>query len=125
MGMNVPTDEILYFQLNFIFVTMLYFGGFLLSAIYLIWELIHRISSKGKIKSIITDGKNIKTKPEDKNMNNRSVLVIDTPKTCEECILNKDNTLCYVTGSLYTDTTDFDCTQGRLRDCPLRCLPER
>lgn len=125
MGMNVPPDEIPYFQFSFIVVTVIYFGGFILSVGYLFWELIRLILGKDKIEPNIMDSANIKIIPEGKSMENKSVLVVDTPETCEGCILNKDNVLCYVTGSLYADTKDFDCTRGRLKDCPLKYLPER
>jgi len=125
MIMNVPPDEMPYFQLGFIFTFSLCLIGFVLSIGYLIWELIRLISGKDVIEYDITDSNDIKIIPEGKSMKKRSVLVVDTPETCEGCILNKDNILCYVTGSLYADTKDFDCTQGRLKDCPLRYLPER
>ena len=125
MVMNVPPDEIPYFRLGFIFMFLICLIGFVLSIGYLVWELMRLVLRKDVIESDIKDSNDIKIIPEGKSMKKRSVLVIDTPETCEECVLNKDNNLCYVTGSLYTDTKDFDCTQGRLKDCPLKYLPER
>ena len=82
MIMNVPPDEMPYFQLGFIFTFSLCLIGFVLSIGYLIWELIRLISGKDVIEYDITDSNDIKIIPEGKSMKKRSVLVVDTPETC-------------------------------------------
>ena len=54
----------------------------------------------------------------------KSVLVIDTPKSCLDCELSYDCYSCSITGTkFYTD--NFDCSTSILEDCPLSPIPER
>ena len=67
----------------------------------------------------------------------KSVLVIDTPETCIDCIFcqeyrtkNKEYAYCYVTnGDSENDMKPIDCIYGYRQSkpdwCPLKKLPER
>ena len=60
----------------------------------------------------------------------KSVLIIDTPKSCDKCKLNYDCCGCMITGTnfWYTESTEnkennFNPDTQILPDCPLSPLP--
>ena len=54
-------------------------------------------------------------------MNDKSVLVIDTPKSCGECPLKdlEEKWMCNLTDEIVS----VDCEKPRPKSCPLRPLP--
>lgn len=54
----------------------------------------------------------------------KSVLVIDTPTSCSECILCYDCMSCIVTSECFWNKDNFDPYKQTLHNCPLSPLPE-
>lgn len=57
-------------------------------------------------------------------MSTKSILVIDTPENCYDCILNYDSFCCSVNNVNFFDDIEFDPTKTKLNSCPLKLLPK-
>ena len=55
----------------------------------------------------------------------KSILVIDTPNSCSNCVLCEDGLFCNITGDGEIAYEGFDLSQGILPNCPLRPLPPK
>lgn len=58
-------------------------------------------------------------------MGNKSILVMDTPENCYDCILNYDSFCCGINNVNFFDDINFDPVKTRLSSCPLKSLPEK
>lgn len=115
MKMNVPAHEIEYFRFIFRAFTLLLLIVGANIALYIITGLV------GLIRGIKTDRKEV-------NQMNKSVLIIDTPAKCKDCIASdvnlKDVVIkCTITEkeTVYND----NCDEELKKECPLHPLPEK
>lgn len=58
-------------------------------------------------------------------MKSISILVIDKPVNCIDCLFNHQDKSCVITETSFMSEKGFDLAKERLKDCPLRDLPQK
>ena len=55
----------------------------------------------------------------------KSILVLETPTNCIDCPLQADDKACGITETSFIAEKGFDPAEGKLKDCPLKDLPNK